>query len=166
MEIVIIVGQRCFWVFLKCTPVWLYFSVKLKRRYFLKKCLKCVFVHTLKVNSCFGSLWLPLYGHKQFFKISSFVFCRRKNTIQFWNDTRLSFHFWMNIPFKPFFEFLYQRVCDMFFFLLYWWGWVCLCDREFVSAWSFHEARMVCVLLIHCMVSCINNALKGFCVCV
>jgi len=44
------------------------------------------------------TVWLPT-----FFKISSFVFSRRKKFIQVWNNLRIwwqNFHFEVNYPFK------------------------------------------------------------------
>jgi len=47
-----------------------------------------------------STLWLPT-----FFKLSSFVFNRRKKFIRFWNNLKVSklwqnFHVWVNYPFK------------------------------------------------------------------
>ncbi len=83
----------------------------------------CSIKSNCKPNS-FGFYWLPLYGKQiqwksmgnkpvwlsTFFKISAFVFHKRKWVIWVWNIKRLSkwailsnFHFWVNNPFyfKP-----------------------------------------------------------------
>lgn len=117
-----------------------------------------VSVHSMKISGlqhCFQSLWLSLYCHKQFNK-SSFV--QKKASHRFGTAWWWASSFWANYPFKPFFEFGFSSCTGEL---------ECVCVIGNLSrAWSFHEAGMVCVLLIHCMLSCINNALEGFCACV
>ncbi len=80
-------------------------------------CMTCFFRYSeilkyryipLKVSGvqfCFGPYWLSLNKNGwKFFKISYFVFHRRKKAIQVWNDMVSkwwqNFHFWVNYIFK------------------------------------------------------------------
>jgi len=57
-------------------------------------------------NKYYGSQWWPTnVWFQTFFKISSFVFSRRKKCIMVWNNLSVSkwwqnFHFWMKYPFN------------------------------------------------------------------
>jgi len=61
-----------------------------------------LFFPTMEVNGHQSTLWQPT-----FFKISSFVFKRRKKLIHVWFGTTWgwvnddNFHFWENYPFNP-----------------------------------------------------------------
>ncbi len=79
------------------------------------------FVYTIKVVQCsFRPHWLSLYGLKQFFRMSPFVFLRKKGS-QVLNVMRVSkwwqnFNFWMNYSFNSnwFTMFVFGQVIELF----------------------------------------------------
>jgi len=76
------------------TNLWLLFFCETQRKMFWE----VLSVQWKSIGSSFVLDWLSLYRKKStvetFFKISSFVFCRRQKVVQGWNNMR-----WVNVNF-------------------------------------------------------------------